>query len=200
MNKVDREAWLEAAAEAIFYDIIAEHTQRSMPPIRCSCGWPVGSRGGKRAIGTCHPRSASADGRNEIFISPNLSAAADVLPVLVHELIHATLDCEGGHRGAFARIARAVGLEGPMTATVAGAALAERLAEISDVLGMYPHATLNMDAARKKQGTRQRKCACRSCGLILRMSASAMAQVVETTGENEGFCPACSGLTLELDI
>lgn len=195
----DREAWLVEAASMIFEDIISEHTNQPEPPTRVSCGFPRGSRGGAKHIGVTYPRSASADSVNEIFITPQRSDSLEVLEILTHEMIHATLDNRGGHRGEFALIARAVGLEGPLTATHAGPALLERLNEITAVLGGYPHAKL--ESARKKDSTRQRKCQCMACGLILRMSVSAIEKVRKEVGDDDGNCPAgCGYFSLKMDV
>jgi hypothetical protein len=71
--------------------------------------------------------------------------------------------------GRFAKVAKAFGLEGKMTATVAGAELTERLNALVEQLGEYPHALLKESG--KKQSTRMIKCECYSCGYIARTSS-----------------------------
>lgn len=168
-----REEWLNRAVNAlrpVFYD--AGISIRAK--VKVSCGWPCRSalRGpvtGKRAIGQCFPASASAEGYNEIFISPVLDNAIGVLEVLVHELVHAADDCANGHRGPFARMARAVGLEGKLTATHAGPELLAALKALN--LPPYPHSTVDVSrAGLPKQSTRLIKVACGECGYPARVT------------------------------
>ena len=65
-----------------------------------------------------------------------------------------------------------VGLTGKMTSTTAGPELSDKLAELIDEIGPYPHAALNADlSGRKKQSTRMLKVTCQACGCIVRMTA-----------------------------
>jgi hypothetical protein len=156
-----REEWLVAAIERLAPLFAALDEQ--LPTVRVSVGWP-GGRGKKGSvIGQCWSSAASADKVAQLFISPVLADAARVLDVLAHELVHAIDDCESGHKGRFARIAKGIGLTGKMTATVAGDELKAKLDAISAELGPYPHAALAQgDGADgpKKQGTRMLKVVC----------------------------------------
>jgi hypothetical protein len=185
-----REAWLTEAAAIILDGIIMPqvyHANLTRPPVRITVGWPKGSRGGKKAIGQCFVRAASTDGVNEIFISPEIDQPLTILPVLVHELIHALLDCTDGHRGRFATYAKACGLTGPMTATVAGVHLSAQLAELADALGAFPHARMDVDGHRKIAGTRQLKVSCGHCGFVARTSLLQMSR----WADSERSCPVC---------
>jgi hypothetical protein len=167
-----REEWLVAAIEALA-PIFAE-VGEALPATRVSVGWP-GGRGKKNAvIGQCWSKAASADKTAALFISPVLDDASRVLDVLAHELVHAIDDCASGHKGRFAKIAKGIGLEGKMTATVAGEALKARLDDIAADLGTYPHAAMvNPGAAQgePKQGTRMLKVECaEGSGYIVRMT------------------------------
>ena len=133
--------------------------------MRVSCGFPGGGSARKR-IGECWS-TASADGVSQVFVSPILADPVDVLATLAHELVHAFDDCKSGHKGAFTRIARAVGLTGKMTATVAGPELAETLKAIAADLGDYPHKAIKLGAI-KVQSTRMRKVLCEVDGYTLR--------------------------------
>jgi len=167
-----RENWLNSASELILDTIILPLTTLSRPLYRVSVGWPVGSRGSKNAaIGQCFNKASSKDLHNEIFIIPSIDDSLRVLDVLTHELIHAVDDCESGHRGTFAKLARQVGLEGKLTATVAGEQLAERLNTIIDDLGPIPHAALST-ATRKKQKTRNIKVECITEGCDFKFNTS----------------------------
>jgi hypothetical protein len=165
-----REQWLNAAAE-LLGDKVFQPVGFDIPSdVKVSCGWPssggVGSR--QATIGQCFNRASSSNGVNEIFISPKLSDATKVLDVLAHELIHAIDDCKNGHKGAFRTMAKAIGLEGKMTATIASPELLERLNAISEFLGEYPHGELSANG--KKQGTRMKKISCNSCDFAFRAS------------------------------
>lgn len=186
-----REAWLTEAAAIILDGIIMPHAANSglrHPPVRITVGWPKGSRGGKKAIGQCFVRAASTDGVNEIFISPEIDEPMVILPVLVHELIHALLDCADGHRGRFATYAKACGLTGPMTATKAGVSLSAQLAELAGALGGFPHARMDVDSHRRIAGTRQLKVSCGHCGFVARTS---LMQVMRWA-DGDRVCPVCT--------
>lgn len=86
-----------------------------------------------------------------------------MLATLLHEIIHAICGPEVGHKGAFKRIALAVGLEGKMTAAVAGAELTKRLNALAKTLGAYPHKALSGRSVKKKQSTRMIKVIAESC-------------------------------------
>lgn len=167
-----REEWLVAAVGAL--TPLFEEVGETVPAMRVSVGWPGGRGQKNNVIGQAWARQAAADGVAQVFISPVLDDAVRVLDVLVHEMVHVVDGNESGHRGRFARIAKAVGLEGKMTATVAGEALKERLGEIiEDTLGAYPHAALRSgeEGAPKKQTTRMLKVECsEGSGYIVRMT------------------------------
>lgn len=165
-----REAWLVAAVEALrpmFADL-----GETVPAVRVSVGWP-GGRGKKNSvIGQCWASRAAADEVAQVFISPVLDDAAVILSTLAHELVHAVDDCKSGHRGRFAKIAKGLGLEGPMTATHAGEGLKERLSEVAADLGEFPHAALTPALSGvKKQGTRMLKVVCPVDGYTIRTTA-----------------------------
>jgi len=164
-----REEWLNAATTLLREDF------KPISPIpkklRVTCGWPsTGGRPGKKqVIGQCFPPSCSEDETTEVFINPMLSDAIKVLDVLVHELVHAAVGCEEGHKGPFRVTAKAIGLTGKMTATVAGKVLMVRLRAIEEELGEYPHAKLT-PITKKPQSTWMLKVTCDSCGYLLRTS------------------------------
>lgn len=163
-----REAWLTAAVSAL--TPLLEAVAATVPPVRVSVGFP-GGRGRKNAvIGQCWAPEASADGVAQVFISPTIVDGVQVLSTLLHEMVHAADANKSGHRGPFARIAKAVGLTGAMTATVPGEALSATLTTVLDGLGAFPHAALKPGAtgAHKPQGTRMLKVSCPVCGYTAR--------------------------------
>jgi hypothetical protein len=138
--------------------------------MRVSVGF-AGGRGKKAStIGQCWSTASAADGVAQIFISPVLADPLRVLATLVHEGVHAVDDCKSGHRGAFVRLAKAMGLEGKWTATVAGEELTHTLADVAAGLGAYPHAALTVAGGIKKQTTRLLKIACDICGYPARVT------------------------------
>ena len=164
-----REEWLNAAVLAL-RPMFDEQGAADFPKLRVSCGWPKGGRG--KTIGQAwHPKS-SGDATAELFISPELEKLTGfgVVDTLLHELIHAVVGNEAGHKGPFRKLAKGMGLSGKVTATFAEGELENRLLELTSQLGPYPHAELSKLSVTK-QGTRMRKVSCTNCGCILRMTA-----------------------------
>jgi hypothetical protein len=183
-----RETWLHQAMLRM-RPIFAECGGKIPANIRVAPGFPAGTR---RAIGQCWPEKASKDGSYEIFISPVLDDPMRVLNCLAHELIHPTVGLEAGHKGPFKRLALAIGLTGPMTATQASETFKRRMAPILESLGPYPHAELNpwkrarapeqpdgaeepdrarLPAGFRRQGTRLLKMMCPVDGYTVRVTA-----------------------------
>ncbi len=68
-----------------------------------STGYRFGSKRYTQAM--CYARRLSIDGINEIHIAPVVKTAEGVMDLLMHELIHAVLDCRHGHGPEFQKIA-----------------------------------------------------------------------------------------------
>lgn len=162
-----REQWLESAADYLYTDFIGELGRLPKKTgYQISCGWPSSRSQSikNRRLGECWYPTACADKEtHHIFISPLLSDPIEVLSVLLHELIHPICGVDVGHKGAFKRIALAVGLEGKMTSTHAGKELTRRLNALAKKLGEYPHAALKGTSRKKKQSTRLIKLVAESC-------------------------------------
>jgi hypothetical protein len=159
-----RESWLDRAT-ILVRPLFDAAGAGPYPLLRTSCGWPGG--GTRSRIGECWSQTCSDDTSTEIFISPVLDDPVQVLDVLVHELVHAIVGCEHGHKAPFRKLAIAVGLTGKMTATEATPELKAKLEKIAKKLGPYPHAKLSR-STRKKQTTRMIKCECKGCGFVCR--------------------------------
>jgi hypothetical protein len=173
MNKFKtREEWLEAAVKLMTPRF--KSVGFKVPDIHVSVGWPSirGMSAKAPRIGECWDKSSSDDKISHIFISPRLddvTGEQGVLSVLVHEVDHAVVGNECGHKGAFRKCALAVGLEGKMTSTHAGKDLMGAIKDWSKTLGGFPHAKLNPEMKpAKKQSTRMIKCECKDCGYIAR--------------------------------
>lgn len=168
-----REQWLVDVASQL-RTLFAQKGYTVPERVRITCGWPSigGTRAKKMRIGEAWSSACSGDATFEIFISPALADAAIVSATLVHELVHCVVGLECGHKGAFIRCAKAMGLEGKMTATVAGEALRDVLKGMCDAAGTYPHAVLGgLSNAEKKQSTRMLKVECPGCGYVVRTTA-----------------------------
>lgn len=174
-----REEWLVAAAESI-RPLFDEQGADAYPKFRVSCGWP---KGGRKSIGQAWTPDASGDATAELFISPALEKVVGygVVDTLLHELIHAVVGNEAGHKGPFRKLAKAIGLSGKMTATFAEGDLETRLLELIASLGPYPHAELSK-LTITKQSTRMLKLTC-TCGFICRTTQKWLDEV---------GCPTCA--------
>lgn len=163
--------------------------------LRIACGWPVGNV--KQVLGQCWSPEVSEDGTVEIFVNPMIADPRSIAEVVVHELCHAAVGVQYGHKGPFKRLAKSVGLEGPMRNTYAGRELTERLNALIHRLGPYPHASLNgeigcvigepADEPAKlprapegqpgshippKQRTRMHRVICPDCGYLVRTTGA----------------------------
>lgn len=199
-----REALLTHAAQYFidnfFRDEIAAHEIpvpfADIERVRVSVGFPRGQRpsgrtrggGTFRILGTCHPRSHSTDGYTEIFISPECDDLPLILTTLAHELCHAVLDCQDGHRGRFKLVAHAIGLTGRMRDTKPTADLSDAIEYMIDTeLGKYPASAMTGEPARPKQTTRMLKIVCDGCGFTGRTSR----KWAEILPQN-AICPVCN--------
>lgn len=164
----NREKWLLIATSKLRNGLFKQHGA-DVPPVKLSVGIPSRS---KRAIGQHWIPAASDDKLGSVFISPVLDDALEVLAVLVHELVHASVKVTG-HGPAFKKLALKVGLEGKMRSTTAGPELIKYLKKMLEELTPYPHKKLNMKHDPvKKQTTRNLKMQCSECGYISRSSKS----------------------------
>lgn len=142
-----REEWLRQASVKMagWLADIDLPLDPSIAPV--SVGFPKIAHGKGKAIGVCHVRGACpTDERlRPIFICPTLGdAVMEVLPTLLHELAHAALPPETGHRKPFADAMIRLGLAGKPTHTYleAGSELHTRLIALAADLGPYPHTAM----------------------------------------------------------
>jgi hypothetical protein len=176
-----REAWLRAAADGL--RPYFESCGYALPDhIRFAIAFPSTGRKGKR-VGECWHSTASADGAYEIFIRADLADPAEVLAVLVKELVHTLLPADAGHGKLFKEAAVRIGLQGPMRRAAPGPLLRDHLKKVAEELGPLPHARLAIDrqsmAARavdgpRKQGVRMLKAVCEveGHGYLVRIAAT----------------------------
>ena len=160
-----RESWLLAAVEAVRPLFLAK--QHLIPPCQVSVGFAsTGNRLGH--IGQCWSTRSSIEPVNQIFISPTLSTAYEVLDTLVHELVHAVDDCKHKHGKEFKKIALGLGMKGPMRSAGAGPELKAKLEALLPQLGPYPHARLSVPMKKSVRRNRPRA-QCKTCGFQVPM-------------------------------
>ncbi len=202
----NREAWLTECARFLARDIFAPADYTVPTNVRFACSWP--SRGGlapiRRVIGQAWSDECAADGRFGIMISQSVDDPMTVASILAHELVHVTVGLKCGHRGPFRTCALAIGLEGKMTATVAGKAFKRAVAPILERLGPYPHGAIDRayreddeptSTLPKPQKSRMHKVVCEECGLTFRLAK-------KWIDGNELSCPDlnCGGHDYPLQI
>lgn len=161
-----RVAYLEAAYDLLRESLLPEAPDRA----RTALAYSFPSRGahstdGRGRIGECHWGSLAGSATGErILIVVHPSEWSDdtrVLAVLAHEMVHASLGREIGHRAPFAALARRIGLDGRPAATFAGSAFTRWVDEKRGRLPSFPAGALTL-AGRRIQGTRLRlyECGC----------------------------------------
>lgn len=151
-QKIDRETWLNKLA-ALFAPRF-EELGYPLPKFHVSIGFPGSGKSGNAAA-ECWNAACSADGAYQIFIRPDEADSMVIAGHLAHELTHAAVGFEHGHKGAFADVVLAFGLLRPLTATRPGPAFKEYAAPFIEQLGTIPHPRLKLFSAsgvRVKRG------------------------------------------------
>jgi len=146
-----REAWLKAAVEELSPMFEGKGTQ--MPEKwAVSVGFPKGAFKNQPSIGECWDPSVSDNNITNMFISPVMDDLHQILGVLLHEMVHAAVGLKCKHTGEFRRVARALGLEGKLTATFVseGTDLYKDFTAIIERLGAYPGTAMKVKRAEKK--------------------------------------------------
>lgn len=155
-----RETWLLAAIDLLTPLFAAKGY--AIPPCQVSCGFAsTGTRSGH--VGQCWSTNSASNELNQIFISPTLKTAYEVIDTLVHELVHAIDDCEHKHGKEFKKIALKMGMKGPMRSAEAGPELKVTLTALLDKLGPYPHGHLKVSMRKAARRDRPRA-KCSTCG------------------------------------
>lgn len=124
--------WLRKAANIIAHDIFSPvGEQIDMRKVDVSFGFPVNDQATDYVGGLTDYSRGGA-----IVITP-IDDPLHVLGVLVHEMVH--IQTPGDEHGSeFGRIARAVGLVGPLKNALAGEELKNRLKAVFDAIGPMP--------------------------------------------------------------
>lgn len=167
IDNTNREAWLRDAYALLRRELLPEAPET----VAVTWGFPSkGATSRKRTIGQCFMgKSVQGDveGGRVILVSPTLSDPAQIIDVLLHEMVHAALPVGTGHRKAFSQLAKRVGLEKPWTATTASKELKAKIdGWLKSELRPWPGGHL---VVVPKEKGRQLKASC-ECGRILRMA------------------------------
>jgi hypothetical protein len=159
-----REEWLASAVE-LLRPVFAERGYAVPAKLRVSLGWPRQ----RNANASCFPPEASADKHVEVFVSPELDDPAQIVSSLTHELCHAAVGCEEGHRRVFTRCARDLDLVGqPSCMDGNGNPEWHEWADpLVAMLGAFPHAAIVLPE-RAVQSTRMKPRKCSACGFTFR--------------------------------
>jgi len=165
----DAETWYRRAVE-FYRDDIEAAAGKPVPAFHISSGFTVAGGRDTKVAGQCFPNEASADGLAHIFLNPRFVEPLALLNTVIHEVIHAAIGCEHGHRARFSRVAAACGMAKPWKATTwidgAGKEKAELVAQ---ALGPFPRAAF-VAQGLKKQGARMLKAVCPECGYTVRLA------------------------------
>lgn len=141
-DTASREGWLTRAGQVMRL-MIEQVSGIKVPDFHVSMGFG-GQRYERGVRGICWHSSVSADGRNHVFISPELSDTGVVLSVLLHEMLHVALDNADGHTKRFSEYATRLGLLAPFTSARPDEALTAELMVMAAELGDFPHAALHV--------------------------------------------------------
>lgn len=169
---------------------------KPIPPFRVGTGFTSGGQY-CNAGGECWNKSVSADAHYEIFIMPDRHEVMEIAAILCHELIHAAVGLQEGHKGEFAKMMCSLGLLRPYTQSIPGPEFEAWVQPELDRLGPIPHAPLRFSRvkglpapssdegepaevpqeaekpssnAKKKQSTRMLKAQCEECGYTVRLT------------------------------
>lgn len=165
-----REEWLTYVADKLRPTYKA--AGHAIPvKVRFAVGFCSTGERGKR-VGECWYPEASGDKSVEIFIKPDQFNPVTVAGILAHELVHAAVGNECGHKGAFRMLCNKLGFTGKMTQAEPGPDMQRTVMDpILKRAGKLPHAALvGKVTDRKKQSTRLLKAECETCGYTVRVT------------------------------
>lgn len=146
MKITTREQWLHAIVDAA--RPMFEALERPLPAqVRVAVCPPARK---VKAVGVCWHSVCSEDGVREIWVDATLNDPLRICDVLVHELCHAALPDDTGHKAPFAKLAAAMHLEGKPTATYGGEDFARVWQPILDDIGAYPGGKLKLPERKSK--------------------------------------------------
>ncbi len=189
--ELNRESWLTEVTKFVhpmFHGF-------NMGKYRITCGWPCRNGLGRRVrrVGECHPIESSKGGFHEIFISPLMDEPVTVAGIVCHEMAHIAATIGSGHKGAYIKVCKHVGLtKNKPTQAAPGPKLEDRLRKFIGTLGAYPHQAMDpvMKTIEKKPKSVTLTC---ECGCKISISFKWLADVGAPT------C-ACGGQMEEIEF
>lgn len=137
---MNRETWLNDLAQKMAPRF--EELGYPLPKFRVSVGWPSDGKNAG-ATGECWDKSVSSDSHYEIFLNPSRDDGVAVACTLAHELVHAAVGLQEGHKGNFAKVAKALGFQAPLTHAQQPDGLVAWLQPMLDAMGKLPHGAIN---------------------------------------------------------
>jgi hypothetical protein len=139
---MNREEWLTLAIQKIEQAVFNPLDKRMPKKWKATCGWVKGASA--HAIGVCVDPICTKDGTTHIFVMPTQENSMEVLGTLTHEMIHAIVGVDAGHKEPFKFVVKKLQMSKPMTKShpVAGTPLWTKLEQILLELGPYPHAAV----------------------------------------------------------
>ncbi len=149
-SKLTREQWLTKGMTLLNKEFFVPLGLKVPEKLTISVGF---SKGNGDGIGLCVDPAATADNTTHMFVCPSQGDDVEVLQIVLHEMIHATVGCDKGHGAEFKKVALEFGMAGRMTSTYAevDGELYQRLEQVGQVLGKYPHSPLDLSAKKKKK-------------------------------------------------
>jgi len=164
--------------------------------VAVSCSLQDAGMTQSNALAHVHLKHATGNKKHEIRMGVHVGGrktkeqSSRVADILLHEMIHTVFPLDG-HKGGFRTLAKAVGLEGKMTATIASEALKQRIdKEVLKVLGRYPHKEVKLVPRGKRgKGSRLIKFQCDECNCIIRLTRMWIDVAEDTQGMVS--CPVC---------
>lgn len=180
------EEWYRKAVDAFkrtFKDLGYE-----IPVYDISSGFTDAGTRVTRVLGQCWTNNASSKGRPHIFLNPRYTEPVGLIAVVLHEVIHATVGVDQGHRGKFRSVAQSLGFIPPLKYINIDDDLKGKCETIAARLGEFPRSAFV--AKIRKQTTRLIKCVCETCGFTFRTTKF----WIEQSG-NDLRCPdeSCKG-------
>ena len=164
-----RDAWLSEFIE-LARPLFARAGQPLPERVRAAICPP--HRAKQKYIGLCWSDAVSEDNGREIWVTAGETDPVRVAGILVHELAHAALPHAEKHGKRFGRLARALGLEGPLRATTEGARFRMLWADVLGALGPLPAARFTPGAAvdfRVQRTPAMTNVRCGHCGFVAKV-------------------------------
>lgn len=173
---MNRETWLNLLAQKLAPRF--EELGHPLPPFRVSVGFTSGGMN-SRANGECWNKSTSADNHYTIFISPGEGSTIQIAAILNHELIHAAVGLDQGHKGNFAKVMQATGMGRPFTSSVPAPGFVEWVEPFIKELGDIPHCPLTW----RIEGTKERQVKRDAGGVVERQQVEEGAEEAPASGD-----------------